>query len=260
MGCPDFDMVSERNSDFLCRHGRRRLGFLKWVFVGLCIGSLILQPVVGLRPLRERARSWGDEWLFIRKDESDLGPFSAWNITGTYRGTWKFLESANSSSKFPDFRKSKGNSIIELVSTPTKINGVHYVQGIIIFQDVFDNEHNVGGVQIRVEGVYIWPFRQLRIVANSAKDGELNQEEDYMLSNPYHLILPEKYSYYRRFDQDTSHATDCVICMTTIDLSQRSNDCMLFTKVDGYKDGVPDLPAAATTGLILLLCPYCRIN
>ncbi|XP_024018197.1 transmembrane E3 ubiquitin-protein ligase 1 isoform X3 [Morus notabilis] len=188
MGCPDFDMVSERNSDFLCRHGRRRLGFLKWVFVGLCIGSLILQPVVGLRPLRERARSWGDEWLFIRKDESDLGPFSAWNITGTYRGTWKFLESANSSSKFPDFRKSKGNSIIELVSTPTKINGVHYVQGIIIFQDVFDNEHNVGGVQIRVEGVYIWPFRQLRIVANSAKDGELNQEEDYMLSNPYHLL------------------------------------------------------------------------
>lgn len=43
-------------------------------------------------------------------------------------GTWKFLESTNSSSKFPDFRKSSGNSIIELVSTPTKINGVHYVQ------------------------------------------------------------------------------------------------------------------------------------
>lgn len=40
-------------------------------------------------------------------------------------------------------------------------------------------------------------------------------------------ILPEKYSYYRRFNQDTSHATDCVICMTAIDLSQRSNDCMV---------------------------------
>ena len=40
-------------------------------------------------------------------------------------------------------------------------------------------------------------------------------------------ILPEKYSYYRRFDQDTRHATDCVICMTAIDLSQRSNDCMV---------------------------------
>lgn len=40
------------------------------------------------------------------------------------------------------------------------------LQGVIIFHDVFDNEHNVGGAQIRVEGVYIWPFRQLRMVAN----------------------------------------------------------------------------------------------
>jgi hypothetical protein len=40
------------------------------------------------------------------------------------------------------------------------------MQGVIIFHDVFDNEHNVGGAQIRVEGVYIWPFRQLRMVAN----------------------------------------------------------------------------------------------
>jgi hypothetical protein len=41
-------------------------------------------------------------------------------------------------------------------------------------------------------------------------------------------ILPEKYSYYRRFDQVANHATDCVICMTAIDISQRSNDCMVF--------------------------------
>ena len=39
-------------------------------------------------------------------------------------------------------------------------------QGVIIFHDVFDNKHNVGGAQIRVEGVYIWPFRKLRMVAN----------------------------------------------------------------------------------------------
>lgn len=38
-------------------------------------------------------------------------------------------------------------------------------QGAIIFHDVFDNEHGVGGAQIRVEGVYIWPFRQLRMIA-----------------------------------------------------------------------------------------------
>lgn len=40
-------------------------------------------------------------------------------------------------------------------------------------------------------------------------------------------ILPEKYSYYKRFSEDTNHATDCVICMTAIDISPRSNDCMV---------------------------------
>ena len=43
-------------------------------------------------------------------------------------------------------------------------------------------------------------------------------------------ILPEKYSYYRRFDQDTNHATDCVICMTAIDIMQRSNECMVCSQ------------------------------
>ncbi|XVF66807.1 hypothetical protein PTKIN_Ptkin10aG0067400 [Pterospermum kingtungense] len=167
---------------------RRRLGFLFRVAFGLCFSFVLLKPAAGLRPIRERARSWGDEWLVARKDENELGPFEAWNITGTYRGSWKFLESMNSSSKFPDFRKSAGDSVIELASTPTKITGVHYVQGVIIFHDVFDNEHNVGGAQIRVEGVYIWPFRQLRMVANSGKEGELSQDEDYILSNPYHLL------------------------------------------------------------------------
>ncbi|GAY56823.1 hypothetical protein CUMW_174830 [Citrus unshiu] len=45
-------------------------------------------------------------------------------------GTWKFLDSTNNSSRFRDFRKSNGNSIIELVSNPTKIGGVHYVQNV----------------------------------------------------------------------------------------------------------------------------------
>ncbi|CAI0385468.1 unnamed protein product [Linum tenue] len=175
--------------EYLCSHKRRGLGFVYWIVFSLWFGFVVLlRPVVGLRPLREQRRSWGDEWLFVRKEESDLGPFSAWNITGTYRGSWKFLDSANSSSRFPDFRKSNGDSVIELVSTQTKITGVHYVQGVIIFHDVFDNEHNVGGAQIRVEGVYIWPFRQLRMVANSRKEGVLAQEDDYILSNPYHLL------------------------------------------------------------------------
>ncbi|KAK9048633.1 hypothetical protein SSX86_032401, partial [Deinandra increscens subsp. villosa] len=159
------------------------------VFFGLLWFALSsFQPVGGLRPLRERARSWGDEWLVVRKDENELGPFSAWNITGTYRGAWRFLQSSNTSSRFLDFKKSSGNSVLELITRPTKINGVHYVQGVMIFHDVFDNEPDGGRVQIRVEGVYIWPFRQLRMVANSGREGEFGQEEDYILSNPYHLL------------------------------------------------------------------------
>ncbi|OMO62768.1 Zinc finger, RING-type [Corchorus capsularis] len=188
MGCWGFDMVSRVNLGSFWIPRRKGLGFVFRVVFGLWFSFVLLKPVAGLRPIRERARSWGDEWLFVRKDENELGPFHAWNITGTYRGAWKFLEPTNSSTKFSDFRKSAGDSVIELVSTPTKISGVHYVQGVIIFHDVFDNEHNVGGAQIRVEGVYIWPFRQLRMVANSGKEGESSQEEDYILSNPYHLL------------------------------------------------------------------------
>ncbi|XP_022985941.1 transmembrane E3 ubiquitin-protein ligase 1-like isoform X1 [Cucurbita maxima] len=161
--------------------------FSRTVFALWVVHILVSQPVDGLRPLRERARSWGDEWLLVRKDKNDLGPFSEWNITGTYRGSWSFQDSTNNSSRFPDFRNSNGNSIIELISTPTKISGVHYVQGVVIFHDVIGNEHDVGGVQIKIEGVYIWPFRQLRMVANSGKGGEYKQEVDSILSNPYHL-------------------------------------------------------------------------
>ncbi|KAJ8427571.1 hypothetical protein Cgig2_021716 [Carnegiea gigantea] len=62
------------------------------------------------------------------------------------------------------------------------------------------------------------------------------------------LILPEKYSYYRRFNPDANRTTDCVICMTAIDLSQRSNDCM----VDGHKDGMPYLSKISATCLMMV--------
>ncbi|KAL7000419.1 Transmembrane E3 ubiquitin-protein ligase fly2 [Sarracenia purpurea var. burkii] len=187
MECSDSEICLAKSSDFVGLEWAR-LGFLVRIVLGFLLCFVFFQPVTGLRPLREKTRSWGDEWLSIRKDENEFGPFSPWNITGTYRGAWRFMDSTNSSSRFPDFRKSNGNSIVELVSTPTKITGVHYIQGVIIFHDVFDNEHEVGGAQIRVEGVYIWPFRQLRMVANSGKEGEFGQEEDYLLSNPYHLL------------------------------------------------------------------------
>ncbi|XP_062083624.1 transmembrane E3 ubiquitin-protein ligase FLY1-like [Humulus lupulus] len=77
-------MVAKRNLGFGC-FSKRRLGLLNWVVFGFWLALLLLQPVASVRPLRERARSWGDEWLFRGKKESDLGPFSAWNIIGTYR-------------------------------------------------------------------------------------------------------------------------------------------------------------------------------
>ncbi|CAF2244520.1 BnaA08g13740D [Brassica napus] len=165
------------------------LGFVEFQIIFLLsIWLAFPQQAAGLRPIREKARTWSDEWLFGRKQVSEGGRFSAWNITGTYRGNWKFLDSLNSSSKFQDFQKSNGNSVVELVAVPTKITGVHYVQGVVLFHDVFDNEQNLGGAQISLEGVYIWPFRQLRLVANSGKESDSGQDENNLLSNPYHLL------------------------------------------------------------------------
>ncbi|GER43178.1 RING/U-box superfamily protein, partial [Striga asiatica] len=158
------------------------------ILFGLWLVFVVVWPVNGLRPLRQRSRSLSVEWLPLGNQENELGPFSSWNITGTYRGNWKFLESTNASSKFPYFTNSNGNSVLELISTPTQIAGVHYVQGIMIFHHVFDNEKDVRGAQIRLEGVYLWPFRQLRLVANSGKEVDFGQEDDYLLTNTYHLM------------------------------------------------------------------------
>uniref|UniRef100_A0A453BFQ0 Uncharacterized protein n=1 Tax=Aegilops tauschii subsp. strangulata TaxID=200361 RepID=A0A453BFQ0_AEGTS len=57
-----------------------------------------------------------------------MSPYS-WNITGTYKGSWSFAGATNGSSRFLEFMTSKGDSVLELLSTPTKISGVHYVQG-----------------------------------------------------------------------------------------------------------------------------------
>ncbi|GAU27134.1 hypothetical protein TSUD_104430 [Trifolium subterraneum] len=152
------------------------------VVFGCWVVLFLLCPVSGLRPLKD------DQFLVRRKDESVVGPFSEWNITGTYKGTWKFLDTANGSSRFPDTGRTNGNSIITLSSTPTTITGVHYVHGVVIFDDLFDDEDDVGGAQISFEGVYIWPFKQLRLVTNSGKERELNQYEDYIVSNPYRLL------------------------------------------------------------------------
>ncbi|KAK2370646.1 RING/U-box superfamily protein [Trifolium repens] len=175
-------MVDFQRLELLLFQRRMWHEILFQVVFGCWVVLLLLSPVSGLRPLKD------DQILVTRKDESVVGPFSEWNITGTYKGTWKFLDTANVSSRFPDTSRTNGNSIITLSSTPTTITGVHYVHGVVIFDDLFDDEHDVGSAQISFEGVYIWPFKQLRMVTNSGKERELNQYEDYILSNPYRLL------------------------------------------------------------------------
>jgi hypothetical protein len=136
--------------------------------------------------------------------------------------------------------------MIELVSTPTKITGVHYVQGVIIFHDVFDNEHNVGGAQIRVEGVYIWPFRQLRMVANSGKEGEQSQEDDYLLSNPYHLLGVFSSQVFQESPRDKIwRRKHCILVFFTLNLFQ----CCIYV-----------FCPCCSYVLVILILAYCSTN
>ncbi|KAG6478844.1 transmembrane E3 ubiquitin-protein ligase FLY1-like isoform X2 [Zingiber officinale] len=168
--------------------GRRGERWSLWSAAAVAVFLGLVSPLMALRPLKQRAfavdGAWGEE-LFLRRDDSDSS-FSPWNITGTYKGQWSFLDVANGSSRFLDFGKSSGVSVLELVTTQTKIRGVHYVQGSITFHDVLDKEHDHGFAQMRLDGVHIWPFHKLRMVANSVPNNEPLQQ-DYF-SNPYHLI------------------------------------------------------------------------
>jgi hypothetical protein len=50
-------------------------------------------------------------------------------------------------------------------------------------------------------------------------------------------MLPEKYSYFRRVERsntrvagaDETAVVDCVICMASVDMAQRSTECMVWT-------------------------------
>ena len=60
MECSDSEICMGRSSD-LGGLECRRLGFVVRIVLGLLVCLVFFQPVTGLRPLRERARSWGDE-------------------------------------------------------------------------------------------------------------------------------------------------------------------------------------------------------
>ncbi|XP_078433627.1 transmembrane E3 ubiquitin-protein ligase FLY2-like isoform X2 [Wolffia australiana] len=175
-------------------------GFCSLIFI-LC---QFVDYAAALRPIREKLTSSssssstiftsGSSFLIdepiLRRSDDNFGPYSARNITGTYKGEWKLFDSDSGSSRYFRFGKTRGISIFELVSTPGKIRGVHYVQGSVSLHDIIEEKKELAPVRMRVEGVYIWPYRQLRLVVTSETDAESGQEE-YFSSNPYHLVLSE---------------------------------------------------------------------
>jgi hypothetical protein len=114
-----------------------------------------------------------------------VGPYSMLNITGTYKGTWG-LRNSNRPGKFLAFKKTTGNIVFELISSATDLHGIHYVQGEVVLRDgVYITDEDL---QMKMEGVYVWPFRQLRMVLTSAMDSNINRREDFIQSSPYHLV------------------------------------------------------------------------
>lgn len=53
--------MSKRGERILGLQWRKKLGFVFKVILGLLVCFTLFEPATSLRPLRERARSWGDE-------------------------------------------------------------------------------------------------------------------------------------------------------------------------------------------------------
>lgn len=149
---------------------------------------------LGVRPLKEKTLAledymWLNQHSFSDGNEGAVGSYPGWNISGTFKGTWKIHDYHNSSVRLPKFEKTMGNVVIELISSPSKIRGVHYVQGEVLLHDgMYLESSDFETIQVKLEGVYVWPFRQLRMVVSSPNDGELTQGDEFMQSNPYHLL------------------------------------------------------------------------
>ncbi|RZB68514.1 hypothetical protein D0Y65_038336 [Glycine soja] len=54
-------MVAAERLKLFCVRGRGGLRILLWVAFWWCVILLLVNPVAGLRPLRERTGSWNDE-------------------------------------------------------------------------------------------------------------------------------------------------------------------------------------------------------
>lgn len=148
----------------------------------------------GLRPLKEKTLAledymWLNQRLFPDGNDAGVGPYPMWNISGTFKGTWEIHGNYNNSVRLPKFTKTMGEAVIEVLSSPSKISSVHYVQGEVLLHDgMYVESSDVEIIRVKMEGVYVWPFGQLRLVVSGPNDGEMTQVEEFMQSNPYHLL------------------------------------------------------------------------
>eukprot|EP00271_Cylindrocystis_brebissonii_P007345 TRINITY_DN20736_c0_g1_i1.p1 TRINITY_DN20736_c0_g1~~TRINITY_DN20736_c0_g1_i1.p1 ORF type:complete len:732 (+),score=135.19 TRINITY_DN20736_c0_g1_i1:651-2846(+) len=154
----------------------------------------------GSRPLQEGSNGEaGDGEMMGPATSEDSGTSLALqypaNISGIYRGSWLVGEvtlnlSTSSTSPappllhFPDLQKSSGNIILQLRSDKTGKREIHYVYGEVVLRDgVYMSD---GDVHLRMEGVYIRPFGELRMVISRATDPEIMEAEGGTPST-YHL-------------------------------------------------------------------------
>eukprot|EP00897_Mesotaenium_endlicherianum_P003296 jgi/Mesen1/2995/ME000177S02273 len=108
------------------------------------------------------------------------------NISGTYKGTW-LVQGSNTSMRFPDLKKSSGNIIFQLRQVPTGKPEVHYVQGEIVLRDgMYISD---GDLHMRLEGVYVRTFGELRMILGSSTDPELLEDDSVSRPTAYHLRL-----------------------------------------------------------------------
>eukprot|EP00249_Psilotum_nudum_P012594 c23873_g1_i2 orf=1426-3240(-) len=174
--------------------GLRRPSYPVYLLLLLSTFSELWGHTLGVRPLKERTlpkedTAWLDQQLFPQGNQGSLGPFAVGNISGTYKGKWWIHNYHNSSVRPSNFQKENGNVVVELMSSPTKIYGVHYVQGeVLLRDDLYMDTIDFQVIRIKMEGVYVWPFRQLRMVLSGPIEADLNQGEDFIQSNPYHLL------------------------------------------------------------------------
>ncbi|KAL2610680.1 hypothetical protein R1flu_029253 [Riccia fluitans] len=225
----------------ICCHERRTFLIAGLAWLGLLCA--LLGSTAAVRPLKEKVLGVEhspllDQWV-VAEGSGGIGPYSMLNISGTYKGTW-FVR--NITGRFSDFRKTTGNILFELKSSPTDIRGVHYVQGEVVLQD--GTYRSDGDLQMKMEGVYVWPFRQLRMVLTNTIDHDQKFGNDFAQVSPYHLVLQHSsMDRLRRNERSTSMAEmgkHCKIQMVT----------QVSAVVSDYKSGEREHQVCEMQGLM----------